>query len=407
MGVNSRRYARVRYPWHAAIDASADGPPAFYASLIGNGLRSGRRTRYRFAPVWRAAARHPPPEALVARSVRALPRGPRSEIDQLLDRLAGAWPQLAARSQRLPSRPPRLSALALERSAGLTVFAFGEAPTPLLVAKLPTGDAAEGQHTRLAAEERALREAEPAQVAPRALGRVGGAYVQEAIEGAPLPLEALDPARGASMSWSDRHERLGAALAELAAATAKRGFAEELRRPVERALAEGGLSQRARRTLAAAWDEVTRVDVSVLRHHDASPENCLYSGGRLSGIIDWEHAELRGAPGFDVLNAALSYMELGVGLVRWSQERVLATFEVAWRCSDFWRGARAAAARAAVAAGVPGDRIGALETVFFGSRVGDRLEGDVEYPTGWETVRAQLELVCAEDRPASGSAANA
>jgi hypothetical protein len=384
------RYAIVRYPWAAAVGMGGPGPAAFYAMLVGNAIRSGRRTRHRLGAVWRAAAAHPPPAGLFSGTVRGLPRRPRPDIDELLVQVEAEWPALAARSGQLPGEPPPLTALALQRSAGLTVFVFGTGRAPLLVLKTTTGPDA-----RLAAEAAALREAEPAGVSPRDLGRVGTAYAQEALAGEPLPLERLDAAAAAGLRWSRPHEELATALCRLAEATGKPAFPHELREPVERALTLAPLSERAKRALSAAWTDVERLEVAVLRHHDISPENCLFADGRLVGIIDWEHAESQGTPGFDVLNAALAYMELSIGLGGWSQEGVVSALERSWDGSDFWNRARAAARDSASAAGVPDWAIEPLEIVFFGSRVGDRaMPGRVDYATNLDTVTRQLELVC-------------
>jgi hypothetical protein len=387
----SRRYVQVPYPWRAAVGVGASGPPAFYAMLVGNALRSGRRTRHRFGALWRLAARYPPPPRLLAGAVRSLPRRSRPDIDGLLAQVEAEWPALAARSERLPAEPPSLDGLALQRSAGLTVFVFGAGAAPLLVLKTTSGAG-----DRLAAEAAALREAEAARVAPRPLGRVGDAYAQEALAGEPLPLEPLDPSAAGGLRWSPRHEDLASALVRLAEATAKPAFPEELRQPVDRALGQAPISDRARRTLTAAWRDIEGMEAAVLRHHDISAENCLFDGARLVGIVDWEHAESRGTPGFDVLNAALTYMEFSVGLSAWSQEGVVAALERSWPGSEFWSRAREAARASAAAAGVPERAFDALEVVFFGSRVGDRVAaGRVDYATGLETVTRQLELVCA------------
>lgn len=387
----TRRYAHVRYPWRAALDATAPGPGAFYASLLGNGLRSGRRTLGGLGGLWRIAARHPPPESLLTGVLRRLPLSPRPDVDRLLGEVRSSWDVLARRSEHLPPEPVQLSALALLRSAGLTVFVFGESERPLLVLKVPS-DRGRGPSV----EASALREAGPAGVAPRALGMVGAAYVQEAIPGRPLPLEAVEPGSAAELRWSEHHRELTRGLARLAETTAKRGFAEELRQPVEAALAQATLSARCRRVLTAAWRDVARLDVAVLRHHDTSAENCLFADGRLSGIIDWEHAETCGAPGVDVLNTAISYMELGVGLSRWSERRAVEALRASWGASEFWREARAAVRSTAVAGGAPESASEALEVVFFGLRIGERLAAPrVVHPTGLVTAAEQLEIVCA------------
>jgi hypothetical protein len=204
----------------------------------------------------------------------------------------------------------------------------------------------------------------------------------------------MTPERAATLTWTPRLAALSDALERLAAVTAKPGFAEQIRQPTERALAEAELSPAARRALEAAWRDVQRIDASVLRHHDTSPQNCLFTGDRLEGIVDWEWAETYGAPGADLWNAALGYAEYGIGLVRWSQEIVLEVFARGWRESPFWQTARADARRTATAGGVPDHALDSLEAVFFASRIGDRLNRKISaYPTTAVTAARILEIV--------------
>ena len=381
-------YAAVRYPWRAAIELRGSAPAAFYAALIGQALRYGLPASRRFGPAWAFAGRRGAPEGLLARAVRRFPRTPRPDLDEVRESLLEAWPRLRERARELPPRPDTISLLALERSAALTVFAFSGAARPLLVAKVPApGDA------RAELEARALEEAEPAGIVPRYLARVGEAHVQEGLPGAPLRVEPLTPETAAALRWSPAHENLAAGLASLARATAKPQVSEELRAPVESALASGLLEHGDERRLAAAWSDVESAAVSVLRHHDTSAQNCLFDDVRLVGVVDWEMAESNGAAGFDVWNAALSYMEYGIGLVRWSQERVVSAFAASWRRSAFWDDARRAARASAVAGGFPEHRLDSLEAVFFGSRIGDRLlRPHVAYPTDARTSARLFEV---------------
>jgi hypothetical protein len=133
----------------------------------------------------------------------------------------------------------------------------------------------------------------------------------------------------------------------------------------------------------------------VLRHRDTSPQNCLFESDRLAGLVDWENVSALGAPGFDVLNAAVAFLEHGVGLVRWSEDRVLQTFRAAWVEGRYGEGARAAAAESASGAGFPESLFGSLEIVFFGRRLGRRLASKSISTTGPETAAKMLELACA------------
>lgn len=384
-------YAHVSYPWSARVDLRSPRPRAYYAALIGQALRYGMPARRRFGPAWALAGRRGVPEGILAGGVRLFPAAEEPEIDGLLESLAESWPELASRSRALPPRPPRLSALAIARSAGLTVFAFGDRATPLVVAKIA---GAGGNADRLGIETDALRAAEPAAVAPRDLGLVAGAQVQEGLPGAPLRVPPLTPERAERLRFAPEHERLVAALMRLASTTATRGAPAGLPERIDAALGYDGLHHRARALLAAAWRDVRCIDRAVLRHCDSSPQNCLFEGGDLAGIVDWELADLRGAPGFDVWNSALSYIEHGLGLVKWSEERAVEALARSWDASPFWREARAAARRAAAVAGVEDASLDALELVFFGSRIGDRLvTPEVRRGTGTATSARMCELV--------------
>lgn len=389
--MTSLDYAHVSRPWSAAISVAAPEPARFYVSIIGQALRYGLPARRRFGAAWAFAGRNGIPERPLAAAVRRLPRRARPDLDELVEMTLAAWDDLTARAAGDLPRPAAPGVLELQRSAGRTVFVFGDAPRPLVVLREST--AARGAEVREAA---ALREAEPAAIAPRHLGRVGAAEAQEGLQGTPLVVGPMTPDRASALTWTPRLAALSDALERLAATTAKPGFAEQLRRPTERALADGKLAPAARRALEAAWRDVQRVDASVLRHHDTSPQNCLFSGDHLDGIVDWEWAEPQGAPGFDLWNAALSYTEYGIGLVRWSQEIVLDVFERAWRDSSFWQTARADGRRTAAAAGVPEHALDSLEVVFFGSRVGDRLNRKIaDYPTTDVTAARMLEIASA------------
>jgi Phosphotransferase enzyme family len=377
----------VPYPWRAFVDRGSPQPAAFYVALIGRGIRSGRRARHRLGPLWRLAARAPLPESALARSLARAPGRANPELDELIAAVAGAWPRLAARARDLPSAAPRLGALVLERSAGLMIFLFGDRPSPLVVAKLGGG--------RVRREAAALCEADPVGIAPRYLGEVGGLRVQEGLEGEPLTVSPVPAEQAASLRWSREHAELATGLARLAGATAKPAFPDELRGPVERALAHERLGEPTRRRLAAAWRELGGMRSAVLRKRDAAAENCLFRDGRLAGLVDWERADPRGVPSFDLLDATIAYMEFCVALSRWSEQRAVTALAASWDGSDLWRGARTAARECALAGGVPERLLEPLEVAFFGFRLGRRLLGTgVVYPTGPAAAAAQLELVC-------------
>lgn len=363
----------------AMIGLESPWPARLYARLAAQALRHGLPAR-RGGRLLAATARLGLPRPVVAALGRRFPRRHRPDLDDLLAEIETAWPLLVERSSRLPSEPSPLSALALQRAASLTVFVLGNGERPLLVAKLP------GKKKLLEAERAALERAAPVEIAPRYLGEVGGAYVQEGLPGNALPIPRLE-----RLHWDGRLSQLAGSLARLAAATVQAEPPEELAVPVELALTR--LDGPAGLALEAAWRDVQRVEVSVLQHGDTSAQNCLFADGHFSGLVDWERADGRGVPGFDVWNAALALLEHSVGLSRWSQERVLAGFRDHW-LGAWGRSAREAAAESTSAAGVPESLLGALETVFFARRLGRRLARPEAYATTPETAAQMLELIC-------------
>lgn len=385
-------FVSVATPWGAAVDTRSPWPARYYAALIAQAIRYGMPSTRRLGRLWSFAGRRGIPEREMAAVLRRLPRRPRPDVEGLLANAASAWPSLAEQAARLPSaRPTLLTALAIERSAGLTTFVFGDEPPPLLVLKVPHGsDAA------LRLDATALREAAPADVAPRALGTVGGAYAQEALPGTPLRVEPLTVAGVSELCWPRSLESLGAGLTRLSTTTVKSRSPVDVAPFIEVVKADRDLSPRARRTIGAAGRDVRGLSTSVLRHRDTSAQNCLFRGDRLIGIVDWEMSTPAGSPGFDTLNAALAWVEHGLGLERWSEQRAVAALASGWAASRFWTAARGAARAAASAGGVPERHQGALETLFFAARTGARAtRPERRWVTGVEASRAMLEVVCA------------
>ena len=266
---------------------------------------------------------------------------------------------------------------------------FGEAPTPLLVLK----QARDGD-LPVATEAAALREAEPAALAPRWLGTVAGADAQEALPGRPLRVEPIDPEAAAAVAWPAPLSEIARALARMATVTAKPEPPTEWRPLVERALADGGLTSRSHALLAAAVRDVGRAERSVLAHRDLSPQNCLIDHGGLSGLVDWETAHSRSLPGIDAWVAAISYFEHGIGLVRWGEEEVVQAFADAWATAPFFAEARRSTTTVARAAGdLATPPAEALVLVYSALRLGHRLKSPEAWPTGpWAATRT-LEIV--------------
>ena len=382
----SARYVELQRPWRLVVDVTRPEPARFLLRTQSQALRYGLPARHRLGAARALAARAGVPVGPLASMLRRLPRRARPDLDTIVGQALEAWPRWRERSPRLPDSRA-LSVLVLERSAARTLFLFGAAAHPLVVVKFPRGD-----ETGAERDDRGLREAEPAGVAPLSLARLGPAFVQEGVPGAPLRFPALRAAGAAAAAWDPALASVAAGLVRLGEATAKPVAARQLAAPVERALADPLLDPAARRALTAAWRDVRAVEVSVLRHHDTSPQNCLVDDSVLSAIVDWEMAVTEGAPAFDMFNLLGAWLEHGLALREWSDEAVVRAYAEA-ASSPLWRHGRTAAFDAARAAGWPEDRLDALEVVFYGSRVGDRLLRPGVHPTSAPTAAALLHLV--------------
>lgn len=384
------RYAQTTFPFTAAIDTGAPQPARFLAGMVAQQLRYGHPSRRRGGAAWAMLARRGLPSGFVAGLLGRAPSRPRPDLDEVVADVIKDWPRLALSSRLLPAEPPSLHALAVRRSAAMTVFLFGADPHPLVVLKIPR--TAKGT---VAHETRALELASSSGVTPRPLGRFGDAVAQEGRPGVPPPLVAVRPRTAASLEWPAAFDRLTDGLCELAVVTGQPGQPFEPDSPIERALGAPGLDDRTRTLVAAALRDTQRVDRTVLRHGDLSGQNWLMDGERLGGIVDWETAVTAGAPGFDAWHAPLSWFEQGIGLARWSPGHVASSFKRAWEGAPFFAGARAAGRRAAAAAGVPEGLHDALEVVYYARRLAHRLADPGSYTLTPETAAAMLRAVCA------------
>lgn len=386
-------YAEVPYPWRATITRGTPGAPArHYAAIVAQAVRYGLPAQRRPAAVWTRLARHGLPEGAFAQVVGRLPGRARPDLDDLLAEVRGAWGGLASHPRAgLPPGPPAtLSALSLERRAARTVFVFGDGSAPLLVLKVATtGEAA------LAAEAAALRTAEPARIAPADLGRVGAAYAQSFVPGAPLQVRPLTPAGARTLTAPAGLLDALAGLERLGALTVADRPPTDVSGLLERAAVHPDLSDRGRRALLAARPRIAAVDRSVLGHRDTSPQNVHCAGDRLTGFVDWEMAEPRWLPGLDLWLAATSYEEHCVGLLRWSQEAVLGAFNAAWRHSPYFESTRIAARSAVAAVGLDAADADALEIAFFAVRLAHRAQWPDAWATTAQTAARMLDTVAA------------
>lgn len=387
--MTARRYVQITYPWHATIDMSSPEPALFLGQLFQQTLRFGNPGFRRFGALRSAIARADLPPAWFVSWLVRKGSATDSELGALEIDVREAWPSLRQSSRALPELPRRLSLLELRRAAARTVFVFGDQARPLVVLKIP-GDA-----ERVDREAAALRAVAAAAIAPRFLGQISEARVQEGLSGRPLRVEGVAANAAAGAGPSEAHVSLAAALERLASTTATPGQPEELNREgIEQALDRSSLTTRTRDLARAAARSIDRVEIAVVKHGDTSAQNCLFEDDRLVGLVDWETARLRGAPGFDAWNASLALFEHGLGLRKSTEESIRTAFRSAWGHSPYFHFWRAAARDNARAGGVAEDLLDPLEICFFARRLEHRLERPTGFATGAETAAHMLETVC-------------
>ena len=370
------RWAEVRFPLRCALTpaTAAPGPRRFLAGLVDQQLRFRLPARRSPSWAWSYAARHGAAGAVVPLAVATARRRSRPDLDRLVS---------------CGGQPAGSPALALDRPSAATVFVFDPDGRPASVVKR-----AQAGSEGVRREAAALRRAAPAGVAPRLLSDSDDdTFVQEAVAGTPWGPPELAARRPEQVDWDSAWAGLADGLARLASVTAQRSPAVDTS-PVEQVLADADLDVTTRRLVTAAHHDVAALGVSVLRHGDLSGQNWLVSEGRFSGIVDWETAEHAGTPGFDVLHAAVSWFEQGVGLTRWSDGEVAAAFAVAWERSPFFDRVRAATAESLAAAGVVAAACEPVQVTFFARRLGRRLQRPEAYALGPSGAAAMLRAAC-------------
>lgn len=383
----SGRYARVPWMWGATVDVSTPGPARFLVALFASSLRYRLPARRGRAAA--TAARIGIPEAVSASLIRRLPAETDVALDALAARIRSVWVDLAARSDRLPPSPPQhLGVVRLGRASGPIHLVFGDEAHPILVAK-PLSPATRHEFD-------ALDRARPAAIAPRHLGVFDDMTIQEGLPGHAMATEPLDPARAATLPTPPGFFGLLAGLERLAATTARNVAPLELVDALEAAGRDGSLDATTATKVRRACDRVRAIDTSVLGHGDTSAQNCLVDDRVFTGLIDWELAKPGSAPGFDSWNAGIAAVEHGVGLWRWSEDRVVTAFSASWRAAPIFDACRRSARAAARAAGIDDEGAhAALEIGFFARRLARRRARPSAYPVGPDAAAKMLEIVCA------------
>ena len=319
--MNAGRYLQVRYPWRALVGADSPHPARFYTSLIGQALRYGlpadpplRACRGPCRPAGRPRGRPGPGPARGSAPGRPAARRARG-------RGGRAMGGLAARSRGLPASAPAAQRARAGAKGGPHDLPVRDVPA---AADGPEGRAARrrphADRSRFAAGggSRGDRSAPPW---PRGRRRgAGGAPGRARSRSSPSPRSGAGalswPAELADLARRPGPPRGGHRQAARRGASGGAGRARPGRRPAAHSPC-ATCSRPPRATFAAS---IARCSA----HRDPSPQNCLYADGapeRPRGLGD---RPLGGLPGLDLWIAALSYLEHSLGLVRWSQEEVVA-----------------------------------------------------------------------------------
>ena len=383
------RYVKMSGSRQFTFTADSDQPARFLAALLASVLNHGMPARRRGGRVLAALGRRELPSDALARVLRLRRSSPDPGIDMVLELVESEWDRLAQRAPRLPDRPPpRLSALQMERSAARTVFVFGDDLFPLLVMKQPHED-----HPGALREAAALEAAEPAHVGPRHLGTIGGFHVQEGLRGLPVRVHPVRPASAASVPWTRHFDELGVVLGRLGRSTAHPGSPQGLMEGLERAAGLSPTREVSRRVRATA-ELLASLDVCVLQHSDLTSQNWLVGEAGFAGLIDWELAVADGVPGFDLMQATMSWFDHGIGLTRWSDDLAVRCFRDAWASAPLFTNARRALREVAVESGVDVELAEALEIGFFARRLGGGSDLRRKQQVPPHAMAAMLGIVC-------------
>jgi hypothetical protein len=390
-GMTSTRYIHIRYPWQAAISRNSRVPSRYFLDLLDHAHRNRLPADRSPRALHSFVARNHLLRGPFAAALRLMRGKSRDDLDRLVRALDERWSEILERSREvgasLPEHPGMLSVLVLERRAARTVFVFGRDSHPILVLKFPRAS-----HDGVNREADALRRAEGLGIAPRFLGWVEGAAVQEALRGEVLPVKPVgDPA---ALTEPVEHRDVARQLNRMATATATESRPDGLAGPPLEAVLESDLlGPRIRERVREAFNELSSLHICVLKHTDVSPMNCIVDGERLVGFVDWEISSLSGMPTVDLLNAAVCYFEHCFGLTHWSRDELREAFSGAWHGSPYFRFWRRAVDDSVRSLQLPAREH--LEVLFFARRIGHRLAQPERFPYGPQTAADLLEVVCA------------
>lgn len=385
---SGRMYLHPSLPWQPAISQGSGLARQYYISLAGQAVRYGRPAARRFGTGVAMVARTRLPEAYLRVRARGGARA-RPDLEELLASLVASWGDLRWVEEMAPPKGEELTCLALERAIARTVFVFHRSSWPVLVAKLPRGDGSDA----LEREARLLERVEAVGVAPRYLGRTGGAWVQSGLAGAPRTPRPLVPEEAADLAWEDAHEGLAEVFSSLARATVGDRVDSDVIDTLRLAVADGGLTAQVSRRVEEALGMVTTMP-SVLVHGDASMQNILHHRGAVSGLVDWEMGQRSGLLGMDLLSALIAEIEDRIGMRRWSWERATEAVCSAWDDAPLFVEGRAAIWRLGHGLGLDDRQVEASEIAVLALRLGQYLQREGATRGGVDAARGLLVHAC-------------
>ena len=218
----------------------------------------------------------------------------------------------------LPGRQTRTVVIAMSRDANpkATVMVFVDgAPSPLLALKVGL---TEGACRSVGAEARALKAlaaVDPTMVhhtAPRCLelrvAPVGTALVMTARAGVPM---VIDYHRWRHSSQPERVRRDFVRADMWLRQLVRRSVTPELpvrwTEGIRTRFGSDAVAECVVKATQSIEDKLERPDLGALVHGDFWCGNILHTAGVVSGVVDWEHAEVGGDPVRDRVRFALSY----------------------------------------------------------------------------------------------------
>lgn len=358
------------------MDTRTAAPARYLAQLLDESVRNRLPLGRSQMLTWALRARAGIPRQPVSMLVRMLPKRADRDVDSAVDAVLPLLDRAFGRSS-----PPH-HVLSVDRGERLTLFLFDGDGRRSAVAKRDHSTS-----RRVLNEAELLAETEGAGIAPQVLLAEGNLAIQSFLQGGALARP--------QKSWTEAILSIGRALGRLAEVTAAPGSPARLLRETVSVLGDPLLDDVTKRRVENAAGSLDSISRTVIYHGDVSPQNCLFQGSVLSGLVDWERGGRDGLPGLDLLNASCAYRELDLALRGRKPSAVPDGFDDEWRTSVVWRSVRDLVREALETSGNDGSLTSDLCIAFFAIRLSRRIARPDCYFTGPEATRRMLTAVCA------------